>query len=167
MRIRLLFCALCMLLPSSSWAAPEAARPLEAPVKDDGFAPFLTSLRTAVAKGDRAKFADLCLFPMRSYELAGAIAKATQKPLKPGEDRPQLDPEIDRPTLLRHYALFLDATAKRNLLKLKPIKHDGQESGQHWYSVGMKAGKTWSAWFVFAANEAGTWKLVGTDNVSN
>lgn len=138
----------------------------EAAAADDAFAPFLAELRAAVAKKQKAKVAAMCEFPMRSYEFAGAIAKATQKKLAPGQERPPLDPAIEETDFLRHYALLLDATAKRNLLTRKPLKHEGEEPGQHWYSVGMKAGKTWSAWFVFAKTDAGLWKLRGTDNVS-
>lgn len=138
----------------------------EAAAADDAFAPFLAELRAAVAKQQKAKVAAMCEFPMRSYEFAGAIAKATQKKLAPGQERPPLDPAIEEAAFLRHYALLLDATAKRNLLTRKPLRHEGEEPGQHWYSVGMKAGKTWSAWFVFARTDAGAWKLRGTDNVS-
>lgn len=166
LRIALALCMTVGLVAAGAAGHPRSACAAEAPAADDGFRPFLTELRAAVAKNDKAKVASLCLFPLRSYEFAAAIAKATAKKLPAGEEPPPLDPEISRDQLLRHYALLLDGPAKRNLLSRKPLRHERDEPDQRWYSVGMKAGKTWTAWFVFARTDAGVWRLRGTDNVS-
>lgn len=121
------------------------------------FEPFYARFRVAVAKQDKRAVAASAQFPFRSYELAAKVAKAS------GSKEP-LDPEVSHPDFLKFYGHLFTKEARRHIAKLSPTKRSEFDTDVR--SVMIHKYKSGYSWIDFAQDEAGVWRVVGTDNVS-
>lgn len=165
-------CHLLLAAATSVFVVPTAhadlaPRPLPRPVPVEAqeaasFAAFRAALVRAVKTKDVNAVVKHCTFPLRSYEMGAVIAKAEAS-------KEPVGPEVTEAAFRKHFARLFPAAVVKNLQTAKALRHtvDDDDAGT-WYSVGHSAGKTWSAWFVFAGGAApgGVWTLRGTDNVS-
>jgi hypothetical protein len=122
--------------------------------ENDGFTEFLAGFKTAVKEKDKNKVAEMTTFPLQSFDFASYAG------LKGGAS------EIDKDTFLKNYKKIFTSSRVKTLLSKEPVKSELYGEEEPTYTLVYISEKTYACWLVFTKDEAGTWKLVFTDNIS-
>jgi hypothetical protein len=122
------------------------------------FAPFLARFRASVARQDKTAVAGMAQFPLRSYEIASLVAKAKKS-------KEPLVAEVSRSAFIKYFRGLFTIEARRHVATGTATRRE--EFPGEVRSLMIHKTKAGYSWLDFAQDEAGTWRLVGTDNVSN
>lgn len=134
--------ALC--LAAGAWAAG-----------DEDFDALLVKFQAAVAAKDREATADLAELPFLTWDLYGRLPKRLQREV---DGTGPL--ALGRASFVEYWPYLFDRQARRAIARARPVAVDDG------MGVGIWHGDTWSVWLQFYPNDAGDWRLCGTNNVS-
>ncbi|MCX6350355.1 MAG: hypothetical protein NTX03_00660 [Bacteroidetes bacterium] len=123
---------------------------------DTSFSSFLSDFREAITARDKNKVAQVCRFPLNSYDFGGVISK---------EKKATLSNEVSKEDFIKYYSKIFTKDVIKHIQNEKPKKTNLYGEENTTYTLIFMRGKTSWAWLNFGFID-GKWMLFGTDNVS-